>query len=88
MTTAPIDPAPVPDTGSYDVIRLGDQAAVVVPVADFLRLQALERRASAEELDAAEAEAAGASFEAWVAAGRPGAVSHEEAMAALLGETG
>lgn len=87
MTAQPTDPVPVPDTGSYDVIHLGGVAAVVVPIADFLRLQALERLASAEELDAAEAEAAGASFEAWVAAGRRGAVSHEEAMAVLLGET-
>lgn len=32
----------------------------------------------------AEAEAALAEHRAWVAAGRPGAVSHEEAMAELL----
>ena len=35
--------APGPDTGPYEVIHLGGQAAVVVPVADFLRLRALER---------------------------------------------
>jgi hypothetical protein len=87
MTAQPADPAPVPDTGSYEVIHLGGEAAVVVPVADFLRLRALERHASSQELDAAEAETAADSFEAWVAAGRPGAVSHEEAMAVLLGET-
>ena len=34
--------------------------------------------------EAAEAEAALAEHRAWVAAGRPGAVSHEEAMAELL----
>ena len=28
-----------PDTGSYEVIHLGGQAAVVVPVAGFLRLR-------------------------------------------------
>ena len=38
--------APGPDTGPYEVIHLGGQAAVVVPVADFLRLRALERAAS------------------------------------------
>ena len=51
MTAQPAGPAPVPDTGSYEVIHLGGQAAVVVvPVAGFLRLRALERLASAQEL--------------------------------------
>jgi hypothetical protein len=36
------------------MIHLGDQAAVVVPMADFLKLRALERQASAEELADAE----------------------------------
>jgi hypothetical protein len=67
------------------VIHLGGEAAVVVPVADFLRLQALQRHTSAEELEEAEIEATLAAHQAWVAAGRPGAVSHEEAMAELLG---
>jgi hypothetical protein len=44
MTAEPA--APGPDTGPYEVIHLGGQAAVVVPVADFLRLRALERAAS------------------------------------------
>ncbi len=35
-------------------------------------------------LEDAEADAALAEHRAWVAAGRPGAVSHEEAMAELL----
>jgi len=44
MTVQPDTPdTPDPDTGSYEVIYLGSQAAVVVPVADFLRLRALER---------------------------------------------
>jgi len=47
-----------PDTGTYEVIHLGGQAAVVVPVADFLRLRALEQAASPEELEAAEDTAA------------------------------
>jgi hypothetical protein len=49
---------PGPDTGSYEVIHLGDRAAVVVPVADFLRLRALEQAASPAELDDAEDTAA------------------------------
>ena len=38
MTARP--EVPGPDTGSYEVIHPGGQAAVVVPVADFLRLRA------------------------------------------------
>ncbi len=41
MTAQPADriPASGPDIGSYEVIHLGGQAAVVVPVSDFLRLR-------------------------------------------------
>jgi hypothetical protein len=39
------------------VIHIGGQAAVVVPVADFVRLRALELHASAEELEDAAAPA-------------------------------
>jgi hypothetical protein len=85
VTAQPTDPASVPDTGSYDLIHLGGVAAVVVPVADFLRLRALERHASAEMLEEAEIEATMAAYREWSAAGRLGAVSHEEAMAELLG---
>ncbi|HEY1919778.1 MAG TPA: hypothetical protein VGH27_29755 [Streptosporangiaceae bacterium] len=76
---------PVPGPGPYEVIHLGGETAAIVPLAELWRLQALERRATAEDLDAAEAEAASESYEVWVAVGRPGTVSHEEAMAALLG---
>jgi hypothetical protein len=51
-----------PDTGPYEVIHLGGQAAVVVPVTYFLRLRALELHASAEELQDAEDAAAPARF--------------------------
>ncbi len=44
-------PASGLDTGSYEAIQLGDQAAVVVPVSEFLRLRALEQAASAQELE-------------------------------------
>jgi hypothetical protein len=58
MTALPIGPGSGPDTGSYEVIHLGGQAAVVVPLVDFLRLRALEQHASAEELEDAEDAAA------------------------------
>jgi hypothetical protein len=50
------------------------------------RLRAVERHAPAEVLEEAEIEATLAAHKEWVAAGRPGVVSHEEAMAELLGE--
>jgi hypothetical protein len=56
MTAQPATPGP--DTGSYEVIHLGGQAAVVVPVADFLRLRAPEQAASPPELEDAEDTAA------------------------------
>jgi len=54
-----------------------------VPVASTP--QPAERHAPAETLEAVEIEATLADHREWVAAGRPGAVSHEEAMAELLG---
>jgi hypothetical protein len=58
MTAQPIDPSTGPDVGTYEVIHLGDEAAVVVPLGDFLRLRALERRASVQDLEDAEDAAA------------------------------
>ena len=52
------------------MIRLGDQTAVVVPLADFLRLRALERHASAEDLEDAEDAAALQEWQTRSAAGR------------------
>ena len=49
---------PGSDTGSYEVIHLGGQAAVVVPVTDFLRLRVLEQAATPQELEDAEDTAA------------------------------
>jgi hypothetical protein len=68
------------------VTRLGGEAAAIVPLAELRRLRAVERRASAEMLEEAEIEATLAEHREWVADGRPGAVSHEEAMAELPGE--
>ncbi|MGH3233786.1 MAG: hypothetical protein ACRDOH_11120, partial [Streptosporangiaceae bacterium] len=68
----------------YEVIHLGGEAAAIVPLAELRRLRALEQHASAEALEEAGIEATLASYREWVAAGRPGAVPHEEAMAELL----
>lgn len=53
MTAQPFQPDESA-TGSYEVIHLGGSAPVVVPMDDFLRLRALEQRASAQELEDAE----------------------------------
>jgi len=77
-------PASAPDPSEpYEVIHLGGEAAAIVPLTDLRRLRAVERRASAEILEEAEIEATIAAHGEWVAAGRPGAASHEEAMAEL-----
>jgi hypothetical protein len=70
----------------HDVIHLGDETAVVVPMHEYGMLAALRKRASAEEIAEAETDAAIAEHEAWKAAGRPGGtIAHEVAMAELLG---
>jgi hypothetical protein len=77
MTAQPA--APGPDTGSYEVIHLGGQAAVVMPVADFLRLRALEQAASPQELEDAGDTAAVLQWKARDAAGQTTFVPAEEA---------
>jgi hypothetical protein len=74
-----------PDSGAHDVIHLGGEAAVVVPLAEYRRLRALARLASPDDLDGAEAAAAIEEYREWLAAGRPGAVTHEQARRLLLG---
>jgi hypothetical protein len=59
-------------------------AAVVVPVDEYRRLRALEGRAAEADLEVAEADAIIQGYREWAAAGRPGAISHEEAMAQLI----
>jgi len=71
--------APGPDTGSYELIHLGGQAAVVVPVADFLRLRALEQAASPQELEDAEDTAAVLEWKARDTVGQTTFVSADEA---------
>jgi hypothetical protein len=76
------EPAP----GPHEVIHLGGEAAAIVPLDEYRLLKALKDRATAEEIEDAEFDAAIAEHEAWEAAGRPGAKSHEEFMAELLGD--
>ncbi|MFZ0187719.1 MAG: hypothetical protein WAL72_12345 [Streptosporangiaceae bacterium] len=76
MTAQPV--ASGPDTGSYEVIHLGGQAAVVVPVADFLRLRALEQAASPQDLENAEDTAAVLEWRARDAAGQTTLVPADE----------
>jgi hypothetical protein len=70
---------------AYEVIHLGGEAAAIVPLAELRRLRAIERHTSPEALEEAEIEAALAAHDEWVADGCPGALSHEEVMAELLG---
>lgn len=57
-----------------------------MPISDLRRLQAVERLAPAEVVEEAEIETTLAAHREWVAAGRPGALSHEQAMAEMLGQ--
>ncbi len=70
---------PSPETGSYQVIHLGGQAAVVVSVTDFLRLRALEQAAALDELEDAEDTAAMLEWKARDAAGQTTLMSADEA---------
>ena len=74
MTAQPTGPA----HGPYQVIHLGGHAAVVVPVADFIRLRALERLASAQELEDAEDTAALQEWRAREAAGQTSCVPADQ----------
>lgn len=85
MTAQPAGPS---DAIPYEVIHLGGEAAVVVPVADFRRLRALEHLASPRELEGAEAAVAWQDYREWAAAGRPGVLPHDQARRLLLGEGG
>jgi hypothetical protein len=82
MSAQPADcPA---DEEPFEVIHLGGEAAAIVPLAELRRLRAIERHASPQIIEEAEAEAVIAEYREWVAAGRPGALTHEEVMAKLL----
>ena len=81
-----VQPASYPDPAEpYEVIHLGGEAAAIVPLAELRRLRPVERHASPEALEEAEIEATLAAHDEWVAAGCPGARSHEDVMSELLG---
>ncbi len=77
--------SPLPVDG-HDVIRLGGETAVVVPMHEYQTLKVLKDRATPGELAEAETEAAITEYEQWVAAGRPGEMTHEQAMARLVSD--
>jgi hypothetical protein len=85
MTAQASGPAGI---GPHEVIHLGGEAAVVVPVVEYRRLRALEQMASPQEREDAEAAVALEEYREWSAAGRPGAVPHEQARRLLLGSDG
>lgn len=84
MTAQPSSPDP---GEAYQVIHLGGQDAAIVPLAELQRLQAVERLAPAEVIETAEIQTSLAAHREWVAAGRPGAMSHDMAMAELLADS-
>jgi len=69
----------------HEMIHLGGETAVVVPLGEYRMLAALREHASAEEIEEAGIDAAIAEPEAWKAAGRPGGtIPHAGVLAALL----
>lgn len=61
---------------------------MVVPVAEYRRMRALEKIASPQDRQNAEMAAALEEYREWSAAGRPGVIPHEEARTLLLGGGG
>jgi hypothetical protein len=57
------------------------------PYDEIVTARPAEHGAQAEDLDAAEADAILQQHDGWVAAGRPGALAHEEVMTELLGDS-
>lgn len=78
VSTQPVDPTAVPDTGDYPVVHGEGNTSVVVPLADFLRLRALEQQATVEALEDAEDAAALADWRAREASGRAVTVPMDE----------
>jgi hypothetical protein len=70
------------------VIHLGGEQAVVLPIDEYRRLLALDRLASEEDQENALAESVMERHREWVAAGRPGVKSHAQVREMLLGGSG
>jgi hypothetical protein len=66
------------DLDMHDVIHLGGEVAVVVPVAEYRRLRALERSASPQDLEDAEDTAALQGWRAREVAGQTSYVAADE----------
>jgi hypothetical protein len=73
------------DAGAVEVLHLLGHDFAVVPLGELRRLRAAGRHAPAGALEVAEGESVLAAHDEWVAAGRPGARSHDDVMAELLG---
>jgi hypothetical protein len=81
MTAQPDEP------DGHEVIHLGGESAVIVPIDEYQVLKALKANATPDEVELAEMDAAIAEHEAWKAAGRPGGtIPHERVAAELLSE--
>jgi hypothetical protein len=87
VTAQPIDPVPSSDTGPYEVIHLGGEVAVVVPLADFMRLRELERLATVRDQEDIEDAAAMEEWQAREARGETSYVPADE-VRRRLGLTG
>jgi uncharacterized iron-regulated protein len=86
VSADPIEPTSAhPATDDYEIIHLGGEVAAVVPLDELRRLKALEKAATPEALEAAEAAALSSAMDEWIAAGRPGAKCHEDFMIELFG---
>jgi hypothetical protein len=86
MSAEPVRPvraADRPATDPYEVIHLGGQAAVIVPLPEFLRLRALESTATREDLEDAEDAAAAQDWLAREARGETNYVPLPEALRRL-----
>ena len=70
---------------AYDLRKCGRMTFAAPTLHEYHTLKALRDRASAEQVEEAEIDAAIAEHEAWKAAGRPGLKSHEEFMAEVFG---
>ncbi|HZR50078.1 MAG TPA: hypothetical protein VFB06_11220 [Streptosporangiaceae bacterium] len=72
---------------AHEIIHLGGEAAVIVPLEEYRTLKALRDNATPDAIELAEMDAAIAEHQAWEAAGAPGGyLTHEEVMAELLTE--
>jgi hypothetical protein len=80
MTADPIERA-----DAHEMIHLGGETAVVVPLDEYRVLAELRMQATPEAIEEAEGKALITGYDDWVARGRPGARSHDEFMSEITG---